>query len=157
MAKIMGIDHIAVAVSDVEKSVASYQKILGAELIVTGEIAMQGNKTNAAYLRLGESVIVLDGAVDPDGFLAKFIQKRGEGLHHIGLVVDNLDEFANELEAKGIRIPHRESFGDERREIVLSPKDLNGVVMQIIEWKDGVASTIEERSQRLKRFLNRQR
>ena len=57
---------------------------------------------------------MLDGAVEPDGFLSKFIEKRGEGLHHIGLVVDDLDEFVHDLESKGIRIPHRESFGEAR-------------------------------------------
>jgi methylmalonyl-CoA epimerase len=156
MAKIIRIDHIAVAVRDVESSVTNYQKILGAELISTGEICIRGNKAKAAYLKLGDNVIVLDGAVEPDGFLAKFIEKRGEGLHHIGVVVDDLDEFAGELEAKGVRIPHRESFGDARREILLSPKDLSGVVIQVIEWKEGDYPTFEQRTDRLKRFLTRE-
>ncbi|MCX5837343.1 MAG: VOC family protein [Deltaproteobacteria bacterium] len=153
MAKIIRVDHIAVAVRDVEASVVKYQTILGAELVARGEIPMQGNKTNVAYLKLGDNLIVLDGAVDPGGFLSKFIEKRGEGLHHIGLTVDNLDEYVRDLEAKGIRIPHRESFGEGRREILLSPKDLSGVVMQVIEWKEGDYPTFEERIQRLKRFM----
>jgi len=156
MAKIIRIDHIGVAVRDVEESMEKYLRILGAELIATGDIAMQGNKTQAAYLKVGDGLIVLDGAVDPNGFLAKFIDKRGEGVHHIGLVVDDLDEFIKDLEEKGVRIPHRESFGYLRREILLSPKDLCGVVMQIIEWKEGDAPTLEERVQRLKRFLHSQ-
>jgi hypothetical protein len=98
----------------------------------------------------------MDGAVDPDGFIAKFIEKRGEGLHHIALVVDDLEGYVKELEAKGVKIPHRESFGPLRREIVLSPKDLCGVVMQIIEWKEGDAPTLEERIERLRRFLHSQ-
>ncbi|MCX5907959.1 MAG: VOC family protein [Deltaproteobacteria bacterium] len=153
MAKILRIDHIGVAVRDVAKSLPLYQKILGAKLVVKSEFTLKGNRTQAAYLKVGDGLIALDGAVEPDGFMAQFIEKRGEGLHHIGIVVDNLDEFIRELEAKGVRIPHRESVSPLRREILLSPKDLAGVVFQVIEWKEGDAPTLEERIERLKRFL----
>ena len=154
MAKILRIDHMGIAVRDVEAGIAQYQKILGAEVIEKAELPMSGNKMQAAYLKVGDGLIVMDGAVDPQGFLAKFIEKRGEGVHHVGLVVDDLDEFIRELEAKGVRIPHRENFGSLRREILLSPKDLCGVVYQVIEWKEGDYPTIEERVERLKRALS---
>ena len=154
MAKILRIDHMGVAVRDVEAGIAQYQKILGAEVIEKAELPMSGDKMQAAYLKVGDGLIVLDGAVESDGFIAKFIEKRGEGVHHVGLVVDDLDEFVKELEAKGVKIPHRESFGSLRREILLSPKDLCGVVMQVIEWKEGDYPTLEERIERLKRFLH---
>ena len=153
MAKVIRIDHIGVAVRDVDKAIEKYQKTLGAELVDKVDLTMQGNRTQAAYLKVGDGLMVMDGAVEPDGFIAKFIEKRGEGLHHIALVVDDLDEYVKELEAKGVKIPHRESFGPLRREIVLSPKDLCGVVMQVIEWKEGDAETLDERIERLKRFL----
>lgn len=156
MAKVIRIDHIAVAVRDIDDAISKYQRILGAELIENVGLSMQGNKNRAAYLKLGDGLIVMDGAVDPDGFIARFIEKRGEGLHHIALVVDDLDGYVKDLEAKGVKIPHRESFGPLRREIVLSPKDLCGVVMQIIEWKEGDAPTVEERIERLRRFLHSQ-
>jgi 4-hydroxyphenylpyruvate dioxygenase-like putative hemolysin len=120
-------------------------------------MTMAGNRMSAAYLRVGDGLIVLDSAVQPDGFLAKFIEKHGEGLHHIGVVVDDLDEYVRELEAKGVRIPHRESFGPLRREIVLSPKDTCGVVVQVIEWKEEDQATIEGRLERLKRFFQSSR
>jgi catechol 2,3-dioxygenase-like lactoylglutathione lyase family enzyme len=91
--------------------------------------------------------------VESEGFIARFIEKRGEGLHHIGIVVDDLDEYVRELEAAGVRIAHRESLGPLRREILLSPKDLCGVVVQVIEWKEGDAPTPEARLARLRRFL----
>ena len=156
MAKVIRIDHIGVAVRDVDEAVAKYQRILGAERVGNVDLTMQGNKTRAAYLKVGDGLMVMDGAVEPDGFIAKFIERRGEGLHHIALVVDDLDGYMKELEAKGVKIPHRESFGPLRREIVLSPKDLCGVVMQIIEWKEGDAPTFEERIERLRRFLHSQ-
>jgi methylmalonyl-CoA epimerase len=156
VAKVIRIDHIAVAVRDVDEAIAKYQRILGAELVGNVDLTMQSNKTRAAYLKVGDGLMVMDGAVDPDGFIAKFIEKRGEGLHHVALVVDDLDGYVKELEAKGVKIPHRESFGALRREIVLSPKDLCGVVVQIIEWKEGDAPTLEERIERLRKFLHSQ-
>jgi methylmalonyl-CoA/ethylmalonyl-CoA epimerase len=153
MARVVRIDHIAVAVKDVEAGIGSYQKILGAELIEKAELSIQGNRMLAAYLKVGDGLVVLDGAVEPGGFIAKFIERHGEGLHHIGIVVDDLDEYVRELEAAGVRIPHRESLGPLRREILLSPKDLCGVVVQVIEWKEGDASTLEDRVARLRRFL----
>ncbi len=153
MARILRIDHIAVAVKDVDAGIASYQKILGAELIEKAELSIQGSQMIGAYLKVGDGLIVLDGAAEPDGFIAKFLERRGEGLHHIGIVVDDLDGYVRELEAAGVRIPHRESLGPLRREILLSPKDLCGVVVQVIEWKEGDAPTLEERVARLRRFL----
>ena len=153
MAKILRIDHIAVAVKDVDAGIAKYQTILGAELVEKVELSIMGNRMSAAYLKVGDGLIVLDGVVEPDGFIAKFIERRGEGLHHLGIVVDDLDGYVEELEAAGVRIAHRESLGPLRREFLLSPKDLCGVVVQVIEWKEGDAPTPEERIARLRRFL----
>lgn len=153
MAKILRIDHLGIAVRDVDAALERYRAILGAELIERVTMTMHDNRLDAAYLRLGDGVVVLDGAVQPDGFLARFIERHGEGLHHLAVVVDDLDAYVQELEAKGVRIPHRESLGPLRREILLSPKDLCGVVVQVIEWKEGDAPTPEARVERLRRFL----
>lgn len=158
MARITRIDHIAVAVRDVDAGVEQYRKILGAELIEQVEgLTLMGARMKAAYLRLGDSIIVLDGAVDPEGFLARHIERRGEGLHHLGVVVDDLDGYVQELEGRGVRIPHREEVGPGRREILLSPRDVCGVVFQVIEWTRGDPPTQEERIAALKRFLAEQR
>ncbi len=154
MAKIRGVDHIAVAVRDVDGAIESFSRILGAELIRKKEIELVGSKITVAYLKLGNTIIVLDQATDPDGFIAKFIDRRGEGLHHLGLEVDDLDGFKEELQQKGIKIPHEEEPGGVRREILLSPKDLCGVVCQVIDWKDKEAETDEDRVNRLIRSLD---
>jgi methylmalonyl-CoA epimerase len=158
VARITRIDHIAVAVRDVDAGIAQYEKLLGAELIEKVEgLSLMGNRMQAAYLKVGDGIIVLDGAAEPDGFIAKFIERRGEGLHHLGVAVDDLDGYVADLEAKGVRIPHREEVGPRRREVLLSPKDLCGVVLQVIEWKEGDTPTLGERIARLKRFLAEQR
>jgi hypothetical protein len=90
--------------------------------------------------------------VDPEGFMAKFIEERGEGLHHLGLEVDDLDEYIQELEKKQVRIPVKSLDGEFRREILLSPKEASGVVWQVIEWKSGSDLNLEERIERLHRY-----
>jgi methylmalonyl-CoA epimerase len=153
VAKILRIDHVAIAVRDVDASLATWQKVLGAELVAREGLTLQGTRTDAAYLRVGDGIVVLDGAADPEGFIRRFIERRGEGLHHIAVVVDDLDGYVRDLEAQGVRIPHRESLGPLRREILLSPRDLNGVVVQVIEWAEPDVPTLEERITRLRRFL----
>lgn len=157
MARILGVDHIAVAVRDVDETLRNYVEVLGAEVVARGGGTMAGSRTDAAYMMLGDSMVVLDGAVDPQGFLAKFIDRRGEGLHHLGVLVDDLDAFVAELEAKGVRIPHRESFGDQRREVLLSPRDFGGVVLQVIEWSDKDCPDVASRVERVRRFVGRER
>ena len=155
MAKIIRIDHVAVAVRNVDDGIKKYQTILGAELVEKAGLFMEGTQTCAAYLRVGDGLVVLDEAT-PGGFIESFIEKRGEGLHHLAVVVDDLDGYIKQLEANGVRIPRRESMGDLRREIVLSPKDLCGVVVQVIEWKEPDTPSLEERLARMKRFLHSQ-
>ncbi len=155
MAKIKRVDHIAVAVRNLDDAIDSFSRVLGAELIRKKEIELVGSKITVAYLKLGDTIIGLDQATDSDGFIAKFIDRRGEGLHHLGLEVDDLDDFKEELQKKEIKIPHEESPGGVRREILLSPKDLCGVVCQVIDWKDKEAETDEDRINRLIRSLDR--
>ncbi len=155
MTKVKRVDHIAVAVRNLDDSIERFSRILGAELIQKKEIQLAGSNISAAYLKLGDTIIVLDQATDPDGFIAKFIDRRGEGLHHLGIEVNDMDGFKKELNKKGIRIPHEEEPGGVRKEILLSPKDLCGVVCQVIEWKDKDAETDKDRIKRLIRSLDR--
>ena len=156
MARVTRIDHIAIAVRDVDAGIAKWQALLGAELVEKTDLTMQGRRVEAAYLKVGDGIVVLDGAADPVGFVARFIERRGEGLHHIAVVVDDLDAYVADLEARGVTIPHRESLGPLRREVLLSPKDTCGVVVQVIEWKEPDAPTLEGRIARLRRFLDTQ-
>ena len=156
MARVTRIDHIAIAVRDVDAGIAKWQALLGAELVEKTDLTMQGRRVEAAYLKVGDGIVVLDGAADPEGFVARFIERRGEGLHHIAVVVDDLDAYVADLEARGVTIPHRESLGPLRREVLLSPKDTSGVVVQVIEWKEPDAPTLEGRIARLRRFLDTQ-
>lgn len=155
MTRIRRVDHIGVAVRDLDKAIECFENILGAELIRKKEIQITGSRISVAYLKLGDTIIALDQATDPSGFIASFIEQRGEGLHHLGLEVDDLNGFKEALCKKGVRIPHEEAPGDVRNEILLSPKDVCGIVCQVIEWKEGEAGTIEGRINRLTRSLDK--
>jgi methylmalonyl-CoA epimerase len=156
MPKATRLDHIAIAVRDIDAGIAKWTTLLGAELVAKQKITLQGRKVEAAYLKVGDAIIVLDGAADPEGFIARFIERRGEGLHHIAVTVDDLDAYVRDVENAGVRIPHREQVGPLRREVLLSPKDTCGVVVQVIEWKEPDAPTLDERIGRIKRFLRTQ-
>jgi len=152
MDNIKRVDHIAIAVRDLDKSIALFETLFGAKLITKKRGVMQGHPMAVAYLQIGENIFALDEAVDPNGFIARFIDQRGEGLHHLGLEVDNLDAYIQELEAKNIRIPVKELDGAFRREILLSPREASGVVWQVIEWKGGSDLSLEERIERLHQY-----
>lgn len=151
MGRIKRIDHIAIAVKNLDESIDKFVNILGAEYVGKRVAKLAGSEMRVACLKLGDVIIGLDEANDPDGFIAKFIEKKGEGVHHLGLEVDNLDEYKRELKQKGVRIPHEEKVGETRKEILLSPKDLCGVVMQVIEWRGEDVSSLDERLDRLVR------
>jgi methylmalonyl-CoA/ethylmalonyl-CoA epimerase len=155
MAKIKRVDHIGIAVRDLDAAMGQFERVLGAELIRKQDIQLSGSTMTVAYMKLGETIIGLDLATDPEGFIAKFIERRGEGMHHLAVEVDDIDGFREDLKRKGVRVPHEEEPGGVRKELLLSPKDLCGVVCQVIEWNEGEAATPEERVDRLIRSLDR--
>ena len=148
MGKIKRIDHVAIAVRDADAATQQYIKLLNAKHIRTEILQEKAGPAKVSYVQLGENIITLIQSMDEDGFLNKHIAKHGEGMHHMGLEVDNLDAFIAETEAKGFRIPLRDEFSN-RREVVLSPRDTAGVILQILEWKGGSDKTIEDRIQRV--------
>lgn len=154
MAGIRRIDHVAIAVRDCDKATEQYVKLLGAEHVRTEELQEKAGPVRVAYLRIGENVLSLVQSLEPGGFIDRHIEKHGEGLHHMGLEVDDLDAFVNDVEAQGFTIPLRDEFSN-RREVVLRPRDANGVVLQVLQWTDGAADSMEARIERIRRLRNK--
>jgi len=127
------IDHIGIAVKNLEDSLKVYKDILGME--VAGEEVVDEQKVKTAFLPVGESEIELLESTSPDGTIAKFIEKRGEGLHHIAFRVDNLEDKLKELEAKGVRlIDKKPRYGAGGSRIAfLHPKSTNGILVELCE------------------------
>ena len=148
MAQVKRIDHVAIAVKNVEAATQNFVKLLNAKPIRVEILQEKAGPVKVAYMQLGENILTLIQSMEPDGFLNKHIEKFGEGMHHMGLEVDNLDEFVRETESKGFKIPLRDEFSN-RREVVLRPKDSSGVIFQIMEWKDKKDDTIGDRIKRI--------
>jgi methylmalonyl-CoA/ethylmalonyl-CoA epimerase len=104
-------------------------------------------------MQIGENVLSLVQSLEEDGFINQHIAKHGEGLHHMGLEVDNLEEFIQDVEGKGYKIPLRDEFSN-RDEVVLRPRDAAGVVLQILQWKGGSDATVEDRIARILALQN---
>ncbi len=156
MAGIKRIDHVAIAVKDVEQAVKQYAGLLNAVHIRTEVLHEKAGPVRVAYMQIGENVLSLVQSLEPDGFINQHIAKHGEGLHHLGLEVDNLEEFVSGVETKGYKIPLRDEFTN-RSEVVLRPRDANGVVLQVLEWKGGTDATVEDRIERILKLGNQPR
>jgi methylmalonyl-CoA epimerase len=129
------IDHIAIIVRDIEQALTFYRDTLG---ITPGEIKeVPGEQVRIAFLPLGGpggSEIELIEPIVPDSSLARFLEKRGEGLHHICLEVENIDVALAEMQEKGAAVLDRQPrIAAEGRAIFLHPRGTNGVLLELLE------------------------
>src|SRR6056300_1142319 len=96
------IEHIGIAVNSLEESIPYYEKVLGLECYAIEEVADQKVKT--AFFKVGDAKIELLESTDPEGPIGKFIDKKGQGIHHLAFAVDGTDEALAEAESKGIQL-----------------------------------------------------
>lgn len=130
------IDHIGIAVSNIQESLSFWQASLGIEPHGIEEIA--DRKLRTAFLPVGNTNIELLEATGAESTIAKFIEKRGEGLHHIAIRVDDIDAALAELKAKGVQLideTPRNGAGGARIAFV-SPKSTHGVLLELCERKE---------------------
>jgi catechol 2,3-dioxygenase-like lactoylglutathione lyase family enzyme len=126
------VDHIAFAVKNLEASKKGIEEGLGAKFLYQQE-NVEGQYVVAIY-RIGESVCSLIESTSPDGFIAKHIEKFGEGVQHIGIQVDNLDETLKVWNALGWKTSAYSEYPGIERQVLLSPRHGFGVVFQVMEW-----------------------
>ncbi len=124
------IEHIAVAVKSIDEAKKIFENVLGLECYAIEEVADQKVKT--AFFKIGEVKIELLEPTSPDSTVAGFIEKRGEGLHHVAFAVENTTQALQAAEAKGVRlIDKAERNGAEGLKIgFLHPKDTVGVLTE---------------------------
>jgi methylmalonyl-CoA epimerase len=154
MGKIRRIDHIAIAVENLAEASEILQTNLGA--IFLRQIENNQEKYIVSYFQVGENVFTLLQPTSEESFIAEHIRQRGQGLHHLGLEVEGLEEFVAELEVKGVRIPVKDMGNAERKEAIISPRDVFGVLLQLVEWLDNDGISLEERMERVVRFRSPQ-
>jgi len=127
------INHIGVAVKSIEATLPFYRDVLGMPFEGTEEVAEQ--KVKVAFLGVGESRIELLEATSEDSPVAKFIEKNGEGVHHVAYEVDDLGSALSELERQGVRlIDQKPRNGAHGTSIAfLHPKATMGVLTELCE------------------------
>ena len=130
------IEHIGIAVKDLEASISYWENILGLKCYAVEEVKDQKVKT--AFFMVGQTKIELLESTDPEGPIGKFIEKKGEGIHHLAFAVKGIEEALTETEAKGIQlIDKAPRKGAEGLDIAfLHPKSTFGVLTEFCENKN---------------------
>lgn len=127
------VEHIGIAVKSLADSVPLFEKLLKSQCYKT-EI-VESEKVNTAFFKTGDTKIELLESIDPTGVIAKFIEKKGEGLHHIAFEVENIKEEMTRLKKEGIILLNEEpkKGADNKLICFLHPKSTNGVLIEICQ------------------------
>lgn len=129
------VDHIGIAVSNLDEAVKLYADVLGLEL--HGTEVVEEQKVKVAFLPVGDTEVELLESTSPDGPIAKFIEAKGQGIQHIAFRVDDIEAALVEMKEKGLRlIDEKPRYGAGGARIAfLHPKSTNGVLIELCERK----------------------
>jgi methylmalonyl-CoA/ethylmalonyl-CoA epimerase len=130
------IEHIGIAVKNLDESIKYYEDIFGLKCYKIEEVKDQKVKT--AFLKIGETKIELLESTDPQGPIGSFIEKRGEGIHHIAFAVNDLQKNLNNLKEQNVRlIDESPRKGAEGLDIAfLHPKSTYGVLTELCDKRE---------------------
>jgi methylmalonyl-CoA/ethylmalonyl-CoA epimerase len=124
------IEHIGIAVKSLEESIPYYEKVLGLECYAIEEVKDQKVKT--AFFKVGQTKIELLESTDPEGPIGKFLEKKGEGIHHLAFAMEDVSAALKNAEENGVRLIDKEPRkGAEGLNIgFLHPKSTHGVLTE---------------------------
>lgn len=133
--KIVRVDHIGIAVNNAESALKFFSQLLGLKL--EGEETVAEQKVKTFFLPIGDTEVELLEATAPDSPVAKFLEKRGEGVHHIAFSVEDIDSALKELQDNGIGlIDTKPRIGAGNKRIAfIHPKFTSGVLVELSEAK----------------------
>jgi methylmalonyl-CoA/ethylmalonyl-CoA epimerase len=131
----MKLEHIGIAVRDLKSSNKVFSDLFGKENYKLEEVASEAVKTS--FFRVGESKVELLEATNTNSPIAKFIEKRGEGIHHLAFEVQDIHAEIKRLSKLGYRIidPQPKDGADNKRVVFLHPKSTNGVLIELCQEK----------------------
>jgi len=128
----MRVDHIAIAVKNLEEAVMNYQKILNVDHLEIEDVPNE--KVKVAMLILKDTRIELMEPTSPDSPISKFLQERGEGIHHIAITADDIEKDVARASANGMKLLGGLRSGSYGRKITfIHPKSLHGVLTEFCE------------------------
>lgn len=127
------IEHIGIAVNNLDEANATYKKLLGTAAYKQEEVESEGVITS--FFKTGESKIELLGATREDSPIAKFLKKKGEGIHHIAFAVSDIEQKIKELEADGFLVLNKtpKKGADNKMVAFLHPKSSHGVLIELCQ------------------------
>jgi len=128
------IDHIGIAVKNLEEAVKFYKDVLGLELEGIEEVPEEN--VRVAMFKVGETYIELLQGTTQDSAISKFVEKRGEGIHHIAIRVDDVDKSTEVLKNRGAVLVYdkaRMVSGGSRKINFVHPKSTGGVLLELVE------------------------
>lgn len=127
------IEHIGIAVKNAESSVALFNALFNREPLKTETVMSE--QVSTIFYQMGESKIELLQATSDDSAIARFIEKKGEGIHHIAFAVDNLEAEMERLRAAGFQFINEtpKDGADNKRICFLHPKSGNGILIELCE------------------------
>lgn len=125
------LDHVGIAVRELDDAVRFYRENLGLEIDPPEEVGSQ--RVRAHFIPMGESALELLEATAPDSAIAKFVEKRGPGLHHVALRVEDIRAALAELKAKGVRLIDEQPRPGAHHSLVafLHPASTHGVLVEL--------------------------
>lgn len=135
MTSVLGLAHVGIAVRSLDKAIAVWTKALGLTLVDTIEFESMG--VRIAFLRAGSTELELLEPTSADSPVGRFLEKRGEGMHHLSFLVSDLEAALREAEAAGMELIDRSprEGSHQTRIAFLSPKSLTGVLVELCEAK----------------------
>lgn len=132
------VEHIGIAVKNFETSIPLFEKLLN-EICYKQEL-VQGENVNTAFFKKGDTKIELLESLTPDGVIAKFIEKKGEGIHHIAFDVEDIEAEMKRLQAEGFTLLNEvpKQGADNKLVCFLHPKETNGVLIELCQEKNTI-------------------
>src|SRR5512139_240975 len=133
MAKVKRIDHVAILVDDLEKTLAFWRDGLGMELAHVEEVPAE--KSVVAFLPVGSSEVELVKPTTDDSGLARYLEKRGPGMHHVCLEVDDIEGMLQQLKDQGVQLINETAISGVggRKYAFIHPKATGGVLVELYE------------------------
>lgn len=129
----MHIDHVGIAVRDLKQAISTYEKILNKPLIKTERV--ESEKVETAFFETGESKVELLGPTDPTSVIQKFVDKKGEGIHHVAFEVDDIHAEMERLKKEGFTLLNEKpkQGADNKLVAFIHPKENHGVLIELCQ------------------------
>ena len=127
------VEHIGIAVKDINSSITLFEKLLGVKSYKTEKVLSEG--VNTAFFGISDQKIELLSSINKGSAIEKFLESKNEGVHHIALIVDSLEFEINRLEGLGFQFISKtpKEGADNKRIVFLHPKSTNGVLVELCE------------------------